>query len=136
LGVRLYTGPSPVQANVADPMAAYAAAHMTEDTTVLAIDIGMIGYFSGARIYDAAGLVWPRALAYDSWTDIAAVKTPDYILLTTHRKRIGELHASGLSAQYTAVTRFSRSAKTSLSLDPAAFPPRWTQDYLLLRRND
>lgn len=135
-GVRLATGPSAVTANVTEPIAAYAAANMDENTTVLATDIGMIGYFSNGRIYDAAGLVWPEALAYGSWTEIALERRPDYILLTAHRKRIAQLQGAGLADLYTAVTRFSRYGKTSLSLDPDAFVPRWSQDYVLLHRND
>ncbi len=132
--VLLVGGPSPVTRNVTRPLAAFAADRLDGSTTILAMDIGMVGYFSDARIYDSIGLVWPEARSFDHWTEIALAYEPDYIFLTAIRHSVRQLNESGLSERYVPVIRFSRFGHDDLSLEPARYRDGRSQDYVMLRR--
>jgi len=96
--------------------------------------IGYIGYFSGARVLDAVGLVSPEVIPYfrkgavSPYLDILAAFKPEYVLLRT-----GEYHDAlnarvppdrALLAHYELVRVFP---------DPAA-PPEADPAFFLLRR--
>lgn len=121
-----------VATNVYEPMRQFASENISPSNTILAFDIGAIGYYSNARIYDAAGLVWPPALTQDAR---AIVKTyrPDYILLTARESLVQMVNEPGFDA-YRSVARFSARGEHGLELDPSQYPKHWVQDYLLLKR--
>lgn len=102
--------------------------------TIGADDIGVIGYYSRAHIDDLAGLVWPEAVRYESWTAMLRAADPDYIFLNASPTAATTMQDPVLSVRYRAIARFSRNPDAPLSLDPAGLPRRWTADYIVYRR--
>ena len=56
------------------------------NVSVALSDVGMIGCYSGARIYDLAGLVDEKRFDYKSYIDYLAADKPDYLILREEHK--------------------------------------------------
>ena len=133
-GLLLKSGPSATTRRVYRPLEAWSAAHLSAQSTLLAEDIGAIGYYSNARIYDAAGLIWPPALDYDSTEAMIRDRQPDYLLLNADRQRMEMMQKSGFNALYRPLQRFSVDNQTQMQPDPALYSAVWKQDYILFGR--
>ena len=102
-------------------------------TTIVAEDIGVIGFYTSAYIYDAGGLITPAAKDYKNCIGLANKFRPDYLFLTATKESIG-LFDDSLSNLYKPIMRFSQSGGNDLRLDSNVYPPSWAQDYMLFRR--
>ena len=71
------------------PMARWIARETPEDAVVATHDIGALGYFSGRRIIDTAGLVTPEVLAYlkprqaadEGVLEFLTAKRPEFVVV-------------------------------------------------------
>lgn len=133
MGLLVFYGPSGVTRFVYAPLEEWCRAHVPADATILASDIGAIGYFSGARIYDANGLVWPAALSYRSLGEMIVARRPDYLFLGVNLTGIAR-PGTEIGTLYEPVRRFSRENETDLRVDAKDLPSEWVQDYVLFRR--
>jgi hypothetical protein len=134
-GMLLALGPSPVTRFVLNPIREYSATHLSSGATIVATDIGAIGYYSKAHLLDTHGLVWPPALEFTHWPDILKVYPADYLFMYATRDVVRTLRDSPILRSYRPIARFSKSGSTDLTLDPGLYPDvRWTQDYILLER--
>jgi hypothetical protein len=113
--------------------------------SILASDIGAIGYFSRSLILDANGLVWPEALDYRAHTqdakwqvDMIRDQRPDYVFMVVKRARLAAFRADEeLSACYRPIRRFNRfntSGIEKLEPDLQSLPEWWEQDYIVYER--
>lgn len=135
--VALLNGKSEVQKRIYTPIQTWAAELTTPQTTLLAFDIGCIGYVTDARILDAGGLVWPAAKKERSPAALVKRHQPDYALITAVRQWVEPMRTDAvLSTAYVPVRRFN--AEDDHHLDPPAdtLPTAWTQDYILYARRD
>ena len=133
LAAALRLGPSPEQRMYAD-VAQWAKSTATGDATILAFDIGWIGYVSPARVLDAGGLVWPGA-GQASATELMKRHRPDYAFLTATRTAISSLQNDpALAAEYQPIARFCTTAGARPDPDPATLSNRWRPDYILYAR--
>jgi hypothetical protein len=134
-GLLVYAGPSPVRKNVYEPLAAWARDHVRPGQTIAAGDIGAVGYYSTAFVYDLAGLVWKDRWRYDTVRDAVIQRQPDFIFAEVSRYW-QELYEprSDLRKLYRPVKRFSRFGKTTLEPRADDLAPGWIQDYIMFER--
>ncbi|MEO6709082.1 MAG: hypothetical protein ABI054_02075, partial [Planctomycetota bacterium] len=115
-------------------------AHTSErQPTILASDIGAIGWYTNARILDSMGLVWPEALSTPRQVDQIRKYLPDYAILVVRRNRLEpfRLNDLALAAKYRPIRRFNEYNKSGLDkLEPdiAELPDWWEQDYIIYER--
>ena len=107
--------------------------------TILASDIGAIGWYADTRILDSAGLVWPEALKVTRQVDQIRKYLPEYAILVVRRSRLEpfRLDDHALAEMYRPVRRFNEYNKTGLDkLNPdiAELPDWWEQDYIIYER--
>ncbi len=90
---------------------------VTAETVVAAGDIGAVGYYSGATIYDTIGLVTPEVVAYypvdpallvekTNYAIPPAVvmdKLPDYVVVMESYVRLGLMQDEGFRAAYVLI---------------------------------
>lgn len=107
----------------------------TSGASLLASDIGAIGYYGGGRILDSEGLTWPAALEGGTQMDLVEAFDPDYLLITAVQPRVRPMRErEAIVRAYYPVERFSARGATELEPDVDELPPEWVQDYLLYRR--
>lgn len=115
-------------------------AHIAErKPTILASDIGAIGWYADTRILDSAGLVWPEALKLPKQVDQIRKYMPDYAILVVRKSRLEpfRLDDHALAEKYQPIRRFNEYNKTGLDkLNPAIadLPDWWEQDYIIYER--
>ncbi len=129
-------GPSGVTQKMHDPVRVWCDENIKDpNTTMMASDIGVIGYYSRARMFDLNGLVWPGIAEYSSWDDAVRGVEPDYLFLnaTTWTGRL--MSDPDMAAHYTPVARFNLTGDSSLQVDMDRVPRSWVADYLMYRRN-
>ncbi|HVA12497.1 MAG TPA: hypothetical protein VNF99_04560 [Stellaceae bacterium] len=127
--------PDRITQNVYDPVASFCRDHETASATILASDIGVIGYRCPGFIEDAAALVWPPAQDYNSIWAIAAATKPTYLFLNVGKTMLTRMSAAPLASAYRPLRRFD--------VDGIADPRRirnrsddWAQEYIVYRRVD
>lgn len=130
----------PVTARVYEPMATFGAEarESSRGATLLAGDIGAIGYFTdgfdGGVIYDLQGLTWPEALGHEP-LELMRAHWPDYMMMTACRAILGPLREDpDFRARYAPVRRFSAAGATDLEPPLEGLPLWWAQDYVLFHR--
>jgi hypothetical protein len=106
--------------------------------TVLAADIGALGYYGRTRVLDGLGLVWPEALEFEERLDPIREYRPDYVMLVAMRQRVAHFTEDELLGKlYRPIRRFNtrgRSEREGLTPDPAELPTTWRQDYIVFER--
>lgn len=126
-------GPSPATRNVYRPLERWCRLHVTSEHAIVASDIGAVGYYSNARIYDLAGLV-TREGYHTSLAELIADRHPEFLFLNATKSNVELMSSGSFSTMYEPVARFSKSGEGSLQLDPADLPDFWVQDYVVFRR--
>jgi hypothetical protein len=143
-GVTLYSRlrPDMVTSRVYARIAAWAReARLEEDQpTVLASDIGAIGFYGRTRVLDSEGLVWPEALTIKRQIEVVRAHRPAYVVLVATRGRVAPfVNDPELSVAYTPIRRFNVRNETGLEHlrpEPLSLPHSWRQDYIVYRRSD
>ncbi len=135
LGMALWVGESPVRKHVFEPLRTWCAANTTGRETIAAGDVGAIGYYCNATIYDLAGLVWPDKHQFLSHLDVIAAKQPDYIFAeeSSYWESLFDSR-SDLRRQYQPLMRLSKSGRSDIGVLPGELATRWQQDYVLFGR--
>jgi hypothetical protein len=123
-------GESKITSGVYKPMESWCSTHVPAKATILAGDIGVIGYYSNAYIYDAVGLVWRDAFKYSSSAAMIDSLKPTYLFLNAARSTAELMKDASVGSHYTPVARFPRG---SMNLD--TLPDRWVQEYFLFERH-
>jgi len=101
-----------------------------------ASDIGAIAFYSGARVLDSEGLVWPQALEYGGQMNLIEAERPEYVFMVAARETVQRFRDSFVFAEYTAVARFNVQQDGELEPDVADLPIGWAQDYIIFARRD
>jgi hypothetical protein len=128
-------GASPVRRFVYQPLEAWCGEHVTRGQAIAAGDVGAIGYWSEAFIYDLAGLVWRDRWRYASTRDVILTTKPDFVFAGASQYW-AELFdpRSELRQLYKPVKRFSRYGNTNLEPTVSELAPGWVQDYVVFER--
>jgi hypothetical protein len=128
-------GASAVTTSVYRPLEAWCREHISAQDTIVASDVGAIGYFSGARIYDVSGLVWADALTYKSVADVIEAIRPDYLFLAATVDQMRPMTHANVAQLYQPVRTFSTTEQYDL-LRSAGFADEWRPEYVLFKRVD
>jgi len=128
-------GPAPIRRHVYEPLQAWLRQYPANGKKMMAGDIGAVGYYSGAYIYDLAGLVTNRPQVARDVASAVETWQPDYLFLVVSRSQVGALLANpDEAARYWPVARFSRTGQQNLVPRFDELHPRWQQDYILYER--
>jgi hypothetical protein len=130
--VWLKLGPSAVTQHVYEPVKAWCRDNTRENTSILAYDIGVIGYYSNARIYDLAGLVWPVALS--STGNVIQTYWPDYLFLNATQSTVELMGSASFDKLYQPVAQFSRANLPVWGASVEHYSADWVQDYIMFRK--
>ena len=105
--------------------------------TIVAGDVGAIGYFTKKRIIDVNSLVWinkSQQIRSASMVDIIKNEKPDYIFLNATRSQINLIQSKYIDAYHT-IDRYDKDGSSISTIDSTIYPDIvWRQDYLLLKR--
>jgi hypothetical protein len=105
--------------------------------TIVAGDVGAIGYFTKKRIIDINSLVWinkAKHITSASMDDIIENEKPDYIFLNATRSQINLIQSRYKDA-YQTIDRYDKDGSSISTMDSTIYPDIvWRQDYLLLKR--
>jgi hypothetical protein len=136
LGLWAVQGTSGVSRKVYGRLATWCRSNETQGRSFLAYDIGALGYYSRARIYDLGGLVWPDALRYAGARQVIERYRPDYLYLNAMPENVRLVYSLPAALRYRPVTRFSRYGHTYTGPEPDRYSNVWTQDYILFEKAD
>jgi hypothetical protein len=128
----LWRYPDRITRNIYEPLASVCADTSASDT-ILASDIGIVGYRCPGFIEDAAALVWPPAKDYRTEWEIVAATKPSYLFLNVTGSMLQHMSSAPLASVYRPVRRFAADGNP----DPAAarnLGADWAQEYVLYRR--
>jgi hypothetical protein len=138
-------GPSRIRGELYKSMQTWAEQSATASTTILACDIGCIGYVSNARILDTGGLVWPEARRRTKEPDLMVEFRPDYALIIASPGRVKIMQTDpDLVRLYVPVERFNVGDDRRLIFSEADlsdearrhWAANWRHDYILYARRD
>jgi hypothetical protein len=105
--------------------------------TIVAGDVGAIGYFTKKRIIDVNSLVWinkSQHITSASMVDIIEKEKPDYMFLNATRSQINLIQSRYIDA-YQTIDRYDKDGSSISTMDSTIYPDIvWRQDYLLLKR--
>lgn len=135
--VWLVAGTAPVTKNIDDPLRLWCERNVRASDTIAAGDIGAVGYYSGAYVYDLAGLVWPGRFKYASQFDVILAKRPKFIFaeVSDYNQALFDSQ-SDVGRIYSPVVRFSKLGKKSIYPTRNEFAKGWQQDYVMFVRRD
>jgi len=102
-----------------------------EHSSILASDIGAVGYFSNARIYDTAGLVWPQALSISSAREIIETRHPDYVFLNRTASNMEMMDGEPLRKSYRLTETFLVPNNVCTIFK---FKKEWIQEYMIFEK--
>jgi hypothetical protein len=122
-------------------LATYVKDNTSSNDTILASDIGYLGYYTNRFILDIWGLVWPSALDF-SGTDaqkavqIAESYAPAAIVIPYKR----DFYENAISSNYIRTnyyldTVFAEGKINILQLDPSFVPETWSARYFVFFHN-
>ena len=100
----------------------------------LSWDIGAIGYYSDAYVFDAAGLVWKDRDKYRSVGEMVLANQPDYVMLTAMRSQLAMTRDPRFQASYAPALRIPNRRGERLDTNPDHYPDTWRQEYLIFKR--
>jgi hypothetical protein len=136
-GIYAISNPEKITRNIYDRLqnSQYFKGNTLE--TIVAGDVGAIGYFTKKRIIDINSLVWINKKQYitsASMDDIIENEKPDYIFLNATRSQIKLIQTRHIDA-YQTLDRYDKDGSSISTMDSTIYPDIvWRQDYLLLKR--
>lgn len=134
-GAVAYTqGRTTIRQTVYQPLQAWCDTHATTDTTIIADDIGAVGYYClHSHITDTAGLVTPGVQIYRDAARLVREGDADYIFFVFKQGTQSLMNRDGIRGRYQPIKLFSHRNQTELNnlQYPAGI---WTQEYLLFEK--
>ena len=136
-GIYAISNPEKITRNIYDRLqnSQYFKGNTLE--TIVAGDVGAIGYFTKKRIIDINSLVWINKKQYitsASMDDIIENEKPDYIFLNATRSQIKLIQTRHIDT-YQTIDRYDKDGSSISTMDSTIYPDIvWRQDYLLLKR--
>jgi hypothetical protein len=109
----------------------WSANTLNKTDTVLAIDIGAIGFYSNSYIIDGAGLVSPKVVG-KKVPELIQSLHPKYLYINATQEHLSMIDLK-LQQLYKPIKRFSKNGDTSISLDLNKYPQSWVQDYIVFK---
>lgn len=130
-------GPSAVERFVYQPIRSYCSANISSGDSVLAQDIGILGYSCNATIVDGNALVTRNLDPGISAGSKVLLYRPRFILVNNMRSEAEPFTREPLRSLYSPVVRFAQSPSSpefNPDVLPAAWDDTWIQAYTLYKR--
>jgi hypothetical membrane protein len=133
-----WLGRNTVEVNVYDQLKKdFSRNKISGSMIFFADDIGALGYYSGAYMYDNLMLVTPQAARFSNARDRILHVNPDFLYLYTDTYYLKLLTGDPeLSAKYHFVKRYSRYGEGNLPALAEIGNTGYRLDYMLWKRND
>jgi hypothetical protein len=125
-------GPSKVTRNIYDRLSEWGRTHSLKSSSIMASDIGAVGYYSDATIYDLDGLVW-RYEDRKNPERVIEVFKPDILFLIRSRGSYELSQSPVVRKSYAQTMTFSQDSNEA-PFEKA--PEAWNQNYVLFERVD
>lgn len=131
----LYLRENPVEKNIFNPLKEYCSTNgISKKDTIFANDIGAIGYYSKAYIFDSESLISNAFSKYNDAKKFVRDKLPPYLFLNLNRYNIVMVNSPELKGKYIPVKRFSKTGKKKMIFNTKKLNDLWIQDYILYKR--
>ncbi len=134
-GAAMRLGRSGVETNVFSRLRRDFGDGSAKTSVFFADDIGALGFYTDAYIYDDLMLVSPQAAHYTNARDRIVHLNPDYLFVYADRNYMNLIVTdSAVAGHYHFVKRYSKTGETAF---PAAaeISPEYKQDFILMKRN-
>ena len=128
------THPDHITSNLYKKVENFCQQRVVAGDTILAGDIGVIGYYCPNFIYDTAGLVWPAAFQYKSDWEMIAVLKPGYLMINVGKTNLNKMAESPLNSQYQPVIRLAADGEVNPARTDNNATDSWAQEYILYKR--
>ncbi len=126
-------GFKPVTKNIYYTLKDWAKSNSTKDKTLIADDIGIIGYLFKGHIIDTQGLISSKFVKKEERFYFFLSSKADYLFLNSNQENINLIFNSKLIQYYQPILRFSKSGNTKISNNISDYPKGWIQDYILFQ---
>jgi hypothetical protein len=136
LGVAALKGHSLVTRNVYHAVEAWSKSESLAGRTIIARDVGALGYYSDAAIFDLDGLVSPEAEKYRDSKHAVLTLLPEYVYFTNNRETANFFADSNIAARYALVRLFLASHVAPIDAALDSVTSEWSQDHVLFKRRD
>ena len=135
LTIFLYMRENPVEKNIFSPLKEFCSkTGLNNKDSIFANDIGALGYFSKAYIYDSESLISNVFSKYPNAKEFILNKLPEYLFLNLNRYNMLMVNSFELRNRYIAIERFSKAGEKKLNPNPKKLTDTWIQDYILYKR--
>ena len=129
-------GPDRMERNMYSKIRAWADGQDFAGQTAYGMDFGAFGFYTGLRILDEPGLVYPAAITkYQS--DLKRIllgERPDWAFVTRYQQNIAIMRSPELVESYAPVWRVSLAGDTALDFPLYGVPETWHDDFVLYKR--
>jgi len=129
-------GPSMITHNVHEKIRDWAASRDFTGKTSYGMDFGAVGYYTGMRVIDEPGLVWPDAITKYS-SDLRKIllgEKPEYAFVTNYLDNVSVMNSDQISKLYQPVARFADSGDTTLAIPLDKVSQKWLHDFTAYER--
>jgi arabinofuranosyltransferase len=127
-----------METNVYSRILQWSAGKDFRSQRAYAMDFGAFGYYTGMKILDEPGLVWPAALTTYR-NDLHAIllgEKPEWAYVTCYDRNLDVMRAPDVAQCYVPVWRVSMSGDTTLNPESFRVSKTWTADFILFKRRD
>lgn len=129
-------GPSKITHNVHEKIRDWAVSKDFTGKTTYGMDFGAIGYYTGMRVIDEPGLVWPDAITKYS-SDLRRIllgERPEYAFVTNYLDNVNNMNSEEIAKLYRPVARFADSGDTTLEIPLDEVSQVWLHDFTAYER--
>ncbi|MCX7737026.1 MAG: hypothetical protein N2319_09960 [Candidatus Kapabacteria bacterium] len=127
-------GFKPVTKNIYYPLKNWAKSNKKINKTLIADDIGIIGYLFKGRIIDTQGLISSKFVKKEERLNFFLSSKADYLFLNSNQENINLIFNTKLKDFYEPILRFSKSGNNKIIQNADDYPQGWIQDYILLKK--
>ncbi len=135
-GVATIHGEQSSKKNVFRPLAQFCSREDMFGKTIATYDIGVLGYYSNAIIYDMTGLVWLPAKTTPDFQSVVGKFSPDYLMVSAKKSEMEEMQPERLGKLYEPMKRFSIFGETNLTPDYRTLPDEYYLDYIIFKKKE
>lgn len=127
-----------METHVYSKLRTWAAGNKFDGQRAYGMDFGAFGYFTGLKIIDEPGLVWPPAITrYGSRMDsLLWNERPEYAFVTATQTNVTAMRTEPLASLYTPLWRVAMDGSTDQAAPISGFVTDWAADFILFRRAD
>lgn len=129
-----FQGFKPVTRNIYLSLKDWTEINNTGDKTLIADDIGIIGFLFKGYIYDTQGLISKKFVKKNERFEFFKSTSADFLFLNSNQENANLMFNTELNNYYQPIARFSKLGTKNITLNPKDYPHGWIQDYILFKK--